>query len=53
MFFYCLPYFCNICIFSNHFDYQFLMQFSLVCLFSLNSSLFQNHTMVCRLLELQ
>ena len=37
-FFDCLPYFCNICIFSNHFDYQFLMQFSLVCLFSLNSS---------------
>ena len=20
-FFYCLPYFCNICIFSSHFDY--------------------------------
>ena len=40
-------------VFSSHFDCLVLMQFSLVCLFTLNSSLFQNHTMVCLLLELQ
>ena len=31
----CLPYFCNICIFSSHFDYLIVMQFSLVYLFFL------------------
>ena len=31
MFFDCLPYFCNICIFSNHFDYLSLfLEFLLI-----------------------